>query len=85
MITLRFFTLGNKKTANTSDEANDTEKLIAIIEVVVLVFITTFIPALIRLGRPPQSIEEIWVELLVALLASAYAYARIRGITLDPQ
>lgn len=72
-----FFTLRAK--ANTPGNT-DSEKLLAIIEVVIMVFITTFIPALIRLGRPPQNLEEIWCELLVALLASAYAYMRMRGI-----
>jgi len=66
--------------AQANPENGNGEKILAIIEVVVMVFITTFIPALIRLGRPPQSLEEVWIELLVALLASAYAYMRIRKI-----
>ena len=64
---------------------NNSEKILAILEVVIMVFITTFIPALIRLGRPPQSLDEVWVELLVALLASAYAYMRMRGIDVTPE
>jgi hypothetical protein len=46
-------------------------------------FYTTFIPSLIKLGRPPANLTEIWVELLVALLASLYAYARIRNIDIS--
>ena len=71
-----FFTLR----AGGNSPNSDSEKLLAIVEVVIMVFITTFIPALIKLGRPPQSLEEVWAELLVALLASAYAYMRMRGI-----
>ena len=56
------------------------EKALAILEVVIMIFITTFIPSLIDLGRPPQNLVEIWSELMVAILASAYAYMRMRGI-----
>ena len=55
----------------------------AILEIVAIVFLTTFIPSLIKLGRPPANLAEIWVELLVALLASLYAYARIRNINTE--
>lgn len=65
------------------DNSSAKEKLIATLEIITLVFLTTFIPSLIKLGRPPTSIAEIWVELLVALLASVYAYSRIRGINLE--
>jgi len=79
---LRFLTLRNRNSAIESGNNADNEKLLAIIEIVILVFLTSFIPALIKLGRPPTSIEEIWVELLVAILASIFAYMRIRGIEL---
>lgn len=76
----------NSVSAKAEDEnRKDNEKLLAILEVVALVFVTTFIPALIKLGRPPTSLAEVWVELLVAALASLYAYARVRGIDLDPE
>jgi len=71
--------------SNSPNDRKNREKVLAILEVVALVFITTFIPSLIKLGRPPSSLNEIWVELLVALLASAYAYMRIRGIELKPE
>lgn len=77
-----FYTLRNKGSAKEKD-ANNNEKLIAIIEIVFLVFLTTFVPALIKLGRPPTNLTEIWVELLVAILASLYAYARIRNIDIS--
>ena len=77
-----FFTL--RAGANSPNSGKNREKIIAIIEIVALVFITTFIPSLIKLGRPPTSLDEIWVELLVALLASIYAYARVRGVDLEP-
>ena len=76
-----FYTIGNKDSAKDVN-GQKREKMIAILEIMILVFFTTFIPALIKLGRPPQNIAEIWVELLVALLACAYAYARIRNIDL---
>lgn len=79
-----FFTIANSNAAK-DDEQRKHEKIIAIAEVVVLVFLVTFIPSLIRLGKPPTCIEDVWVELLVAVLASLYAYARIRGIELEPK
>jgi len=79
---LRFFTLRNKNSAIESENNADNEKLLAIIEIVIIVFLTSFIPALIKLGRPPVSLDEVWVELLIALMASIYAYMRIRGIDL---
>ncbi len=54
------------------------------VEVVVMIFITTFIPSLIELGRPPASLDEVWVPFLVALLMSSYAYMRMRGIEPEP-
>lgn len=81
-----FYTVKGKNTASAKTEnRTDNEKLRAIIEVVLLFFLTAFIPGLIKLGRPPTSLEEIWVELLVAIMASLYAYARVRGIDLDPE
>ncbi len=79
---LRFFTIRNKNSAIESNKNTENEKLLAIIEIVIIVFLTSFIPALIKLGRPPVSLDEVWVELLIALLASIYAYMRIRGIDL---
>jgi len=75
-----FYTL--RARANSPNDGKNREKILAILEVIIMVFITTFLPSLIKLGRPPTSLTEIWVELLVALLASAYAYMRIRGIEL---
>ena len=77
-----FYTLRNGNSVK-STENQENEKLVAIIEVVVLVFLASFIPAMIKLGRPPTSIGEVWVELLVASLASLYAYARIRNVDLS--
>ena len=77
---LRFYTLRNENLTSESDI--EKEKLLAIIEIVIIVFLTSFIPALIKLGRPPTSIDEVWAELLAAILASIYAYMRIRGIAL---
>lgn len=79
---MMFYTLRNDKRASESENNAVNEKLLAIIEIVILVFLTSFIPALIKLGRPPTSIEEVWAELLVAILASIFAYMRIRGIEL---
>ena len=79
---MMFYTLRNEKRTSEFQRNAENEKLLAIIEIVILVFLTSFIPALIKLGRPPTSIEEIWVELLVAILASIFAYMRIRGIEL---
>jgi len=73
-----FYTL--RARSNSPNDGKNREKILAILEVIIMVFITTFLPSLIKLGRPPTSLTEIWVELLVALLASAYAYMRIRGI-----
>jgi len=79
---LRFYTLRNEKRTSESERKANNEKLLAIIEIVIIVFLTSFIPALIKLGRPPTSITEVWAELLAAILASIYAYIRIRGINL---
>jgi len=79
---MMFYTLRNEKRTSESENNEVNEKLLAIIEIVILVFLTSFIPALIKLGRPPTSIDEVWVELLVAILASIFAYMRIRGIEL---
>lgn len=76
-----FYTIRSDKKA-TANKENDNEKLLALVEYVLLVFLITFIPALIRLGRPPANIEEIWVELLVAVLAAIFGYIRIKGIDL---
>ncbi len=78
-----FYTLRNSTSKTNSAKKTDNEKLMAILEIVAIVFLTTFIPSLIKLGRPPANLTEIWVELLVALLASLYAYARIRNIDID--
>jgi len=64
-------------------EDKERDKLVATVEIVLLVFLASFIPALIKLGRPPTSIAEVWVEILVAVLASLYAYARIRQIDMN--
>jgi len=77
-----FFTIRNENRANESERKANNEKLLAIIEIVIIVFLTSFIPALIKLGRPPTRIDEVWAELLAAILASIYAYIRIRGIDL---
>jgi len=79
---LRFFTLRNENRASEPENNVENEKLLAIIEIVIIVFLTSFIPALIKLGRPPTNITEVWAELLAAILASIYAYIRIRGINL---
>lgn len=71
--------------SNSPGDSENSEKILAIIEVVIMIFIVTFIPGLIKIGRPPQSLEEVWIELLVALLASAYAYMRMRGIEPEPR
>lgn len=71
--------------AQSNPSNGNSEKFWAIIEVVIMIFITTFIPSLIELGRPPTSLEEVWVPFLVALLMSAYAYMRIRGIDPTPE
>lgn len=76
-----FYTIRAKDSAK-EDINHKQEKMLATLEIVILVFLTTFIPALIKLGRPPANLAEIWVELLVALLACIYAYARIRNIDL---
>ena len=78
-----FYTLRNSTGKTNSAKKTNNEKMIAILEIVAIVFLTTFIPSLIKLGRPPANLTEIWVELLVALLASLYAYARIRNINID--
>lgn len=80
-----FYTVRAKSSSSGAGENKNSEKIIAIIEVVVMIFIVTFIPGLIKIGRPPQNLEEIWIELLVALLASAYAYMRMRGIEPPPE
>ena len=77
-----FYTLRNATGKKSSTNKTNNEKMIAILEIIAIVFLTTFIPSLIKLGRPPANLTEIWVELLVALLASLYAYARIRNIDL---
>ena len=84
--TIMFWTIraSGESRVTTKDDKNG-EKFAAIIEVVVMIFITTFIPPLIKLGRPPVNLTEIWSELLVALLASAYAYMRMRGIDPTPE
>ena len=79
-----FYTVRSNKEA-TKNTKNSNEKLLALVEYVILIFLVTFIPALIRLGRPPVSIEEVWVELLVALLAAIFGYMRMRGIDIDPK
>jgi len=82
---MMFWTVRASGKSNTADNSGNSEKLWAIVEVVVMVFITSFIPALIKLGRPPVSLEEIWAELMTALLISAYAYMRMRGIEPTPE
>ena len=79
---MRFYTIRNKSSAKTVED-KERDRLVATVEIVLLVFLTTFIPALIKLGRPPVSIGEVWVEILVALLASLYAYARIRNVDIE--
>ena len=79
---MRFYTIRNRSSAKTLED-KDRDRLVATIEIVLLVFLASFIPALIKLGRPPISIAEIWVEILVAALASLYAYARIRQIDMN--
>lgn len=51
-----------------------------ILEDMIVTFLITLIPELILLGRPPQSILEIWVPLLSAVLMAIYSYMRMRGI-----
>ena len=57
-----FYTVKGKNSVSAKTEnenRTNNEKLLAILEVVALVFVTTFIPALIKLGRPPTSLAEI--------------------------
>ena len=79
---MRFYTIRNQSSAKTMED-KERDKLVATVEIVLLVFLASFIPALIKLGRPPTSIAEVWVEILVAVLASLYAYARIRQIDMN--
>ena len=79
---MRFYTIRNRSSAKTLKD-KDRDRLVATVEIVLLVFLASFIPALIKLGRPPTSIAEVWVEILVAVLASLYAYARIRQIDMN--
>lgn len=79
---MRFYTIRNRSSAKTLED-KERDKLVATVEIVLLVFLASFIPALIKLGRPPTSIAEVWVEILVAVLASLYAYARIRQIDMN--
>lgn len=66
------------------DSVNDNgNNWLAIVEVILMIFITTMIPSLIKLGHPPESFGEIYIEVLIATLASAYAYMRIRGISTE--
>ncbi|GAH68551.1 unnamed protein product, partial [marine sediment metagenome] len=48
-----FYTL--RAGSNSPNDGKNREKILAILEVIILVFITTFIPSLIKLGRPPTS------------------------------
>ena len=80
-----FFRLRASGNTTSADDGGNSEKFWAIVEVVVMIFITTFIPSLIELGRPPQSLDELWIPFLVALLMSAYAYMRMRGIEPTPE
>lgn len=70
---MMFFTLSETNNGRNA-------KALAILEVVVMIFITTFVPTLIDLGRPPENLPEIWSELWIAVLTAAYAYMRMRGI-----
>ena len=79
---MRFYTIRNRSSAKTLED-KERDRLVATVEIVLLVFLASFIPALIKLGRPPTSIAEVWVEILVAVLASLYAYARIRQIDMN--
>lgn len=65
---------------NTSSGTNKIDKLLAILEVILVTFIATLIPYLIELGRPPTCIEEVWVPVLSSILAAIYTYMRIRDI-----
>lgn len=56
------------------------DKILLILEEVLITFFITLIPELIALGRPPQSITEIWISLLTSLLRAIYCYMRIRNI-----
>jgi len=55
-------------------------KVLIILEILIVTFLAGFIPHMIALGRPPTSIEEIWVPICSALLLALYAYARVRNI-----
>ncbi|MBA7493303.1 hypothetical protein ES702_03861 [subsurface metagenome] len=64
----------------SGDNLSTQDKVLAILEAVVVTFLLTFIPKMLVLGRPPISIEEIWEPLLTSVLMALYTYMRMRGI-----
>jgi len=65
---------------NRDPVPSDWDTIALIAEDVIITFLITFIPELIRLGRPPVSIEEIWLPILASVLMAVYSYMRMRGI-----
>ena len=68
-----------KKKANSPERAS-AQRWIAVLEVCVITFMVVMIPDLILLGRPPENLTEVWKPFLSALLASIYAYVRVKAI-----
>ena len=74
-----FETLMSDKKDSVED-SNRYQKIFIIIEVLIVTFLFSIIPQLIQLGRPPESITEIYTQILTAILMALYAYMRIRNI-----
>lgn len=72
--------LGENEPASRDPLPDNWDKIALILEDMIVTFLVTLIPELILLGRPPESIIEIWVPLLSSVLMAIYSYMRMRGI-----
>jgi len=72
----------SKEGGGATRSPSSLEKLAGVLENVIVTFIITLLPELIKLGRPP-TFEEIYTPILSALLMAMYSYIRLRNLKIE--
>lgn len=74
--------------SNSSDNEinmpNWLRKVLLIVELVIVCFLSSFLPDLLTIGYPP-TLEQLYKPIISALIVALYAYAKIRNISLEDE
>jgi len=77
------FLMANSK--KSADNNSNRDKLLALIEYCIITYLSVFLPSLLRLRHIPRNIDEIYLEIIAALIATLYGYRRYKGIEIPEQ